>query len=453
MRVAVTFYAETRRRAAAASTAPTSWAAGSTARETFLAGNRPPLNPHPGADGGGARGAAGRSTTRPCGGSEFNVFVVPPAAAGGPIDVYQISPQTAARPLSDRRPFQDQRRRRRQRRRLARLHQCLPRHRRRRAAPPGGGRAPIAVTHLLGDPLPTEIHVFLSIWTGRPLVVDRRRSAAPVRGDSGRIAEVRASSQLRRHDSRPSLQGDATFARSIKRFVEKRLARIACRPNGERGDISGSRAAVSCRAAWEDLFHDKHSSGAGFGASARRRRAAHRAARPRRRSGRRPPRASRPGASTFPRAIRRSSRATISGATPTTRWFQANPIPADRTVLGRRHRAQRGCRGAAARHRRDRQSRHRSGQPPGRGHVCELYGRGRDRGARHRAAAALSRPDRRRAHPRRSDPAVRDAGLSVADRRRHHSRSGQPDPLHRLRRPGRARHAEPRLLSARGRAI
>ena len=64
------------------------------------------------------------------------------------------------------------------------------------------------------------------------------------------------------------------------------------------------------------------------------------------------------------------------------------PDPGRPPVLGRLHGAQRGCRGAVARHRRDRQSRHRSGQPPGRRHVCELDGRGRDRGARHRAAAA-----------------------------------------------------------------
>ena len=36
---------------------------------------------------------------------------------------------------------------------------------------PAGQRAePLALIHQL-DPLPTEIHAFLSIWTGRPLVV------------------------------------------------------------------------------------------------------------------------------------------------------------------------------------------------------------------------------------------------------------------------------------------
>ena len=95
-------------------------------------------------------------------------------------------------------------------------------------------------------------------------------------------------------------------------------------------------------------------------------------------------------------------------------WFQANPIPADRvswgvgTVLSedverqlRAHR--RGCQCAR---------RHRSGQPPGLRHVCELDGRGRHRGARRRRAAALSRAHRGGADARRPRSPVRDAGLS-----------------------------------------
>ena len=45
-------------------------------------------------------------------------------------------------------------------------------------APAGQPTRPLAVTHLL-DPLPTEVHVFLSLWTGRPLLV--------VAGDPQRI--------------------------------------------------------------------------------------------------------------------------------------------------------------------------------------------------------------------------------------------------------------------------
>ena len=197
-----------------------------------------------------------------------------------------------------------------------------------------------------------------------------------------------------------------------------------------------------------------HSLRAGFGASAGRRRAADRAAR--RHDGASGPSA----ASRFaPWGVDLSARdPAIKPGDDFWRyannsWFPANPIPTDRTELGRLDRAQRGCRGAGPRHRRDRQSRHRPGQPPGRRHVCELYGRGRHRGARHRAAAALSRPHRRRGQSRRFDPAVRRARLSGADRRRHHCPIRPTRPATSPRRPGRARHAQPRLLSARGRAI
>ena len=110
--------------------------------------------------------------------------MVPPSAADGPIDVYQISPQTARGrypigghfktsvaadgSVAASRGF---------------TNACLDAA---VAEPAAGARpAPIAVTHLLG-PLPTEIHVFLSIWTGHPLVVVAGDPAAPVRGDPGR---------------------------------------------------------------------------------------------------------------------------------------------------------------------------------------------------------------------------------------------------------------------------
>ena len=65
------------------------------------------------------------------------------------------------------------------------------------------------------DPLPTEIHVFLSIWTQRPLVV--------VAGDPQRLFQVTAEGIA----EVPRDSGALNFAISIKRFVEKRLARIA----------------------------------------------------------------------------------------------------------------------------------------------------------------------------------------------------------------------------------
>ena len=148
-------------------------------REVHLAGARPPLNPIQ------ARMAAARAATagldhRVCGGSDFNALVVPPTTPDGPIDVYQISPQSARGrfpigghyktivaadgSVAASRGF---------------TNACIDAA---AADPaPGAQPAPIAVTHLM-DELPTEIHVFLSIWTGHPLVV--------VAGDPQRLFAV-----------------------------------------------------------------------------------------------------------------------------------------------------------------------------------------------------------------------------------------------------------------------
>jgi hypothetical protein len=139
-----------------------------TGRQTFLTGNRPPLGPHE------ARMAAARAATdaldhHPCGGDDFNVFVVPPAGPDAPIDVYQLSPQTG------------------------RGHFPLGGHFKSTIAADGSVVAstslaaacadlavpetaagqeahPLPITDA-ADPLPTELHVFLSIWTNHPLVV------------------------------------------------------------------------------------------------------------------------------------------------------------------------------------------------------------------------------------------------------------------------------------------
>ncbi len=157
-------------------------------RDIFTGADRPALNPIE------ARMARARDATegldhQACGEQPFNVFVIPPASARAPVDVYQISPATARGrfPLgghfratvaadgtvSDQRGFTN-----------ACLDLDVP------PVPEGQQPRPIAVTHLL-DPLPTEIHVFLAQWIGRPLLVvagDPQRIFL-VTGD--RIAEVR----------------------------------------------------------------------------------------------------------------------------------------------------------------------------------------------------------------------------------------------------------------------
>ena len=139
-----------------------------TGRQTFLTGSRPPLGPHE------ARMAAARAATdaldrHPCGGDDFNVFVVPPAAPDAPIDVYQLTPQTQ------------------------RGHFPLGGHFKATIAADGSVASSTILAAACGDlavpevaagqeahplpvtdeadPLPTELHVFLSIWTNHPLVV------------------------------------------------------------------------------------------------------------------------------------------------------------------------------------------------------------------------------------------------------------------------------------------
>ncbi|HEX8192028.1 MAG TPA: hypothetical protein VF552_03945 [Allosphingosinicella sp.] len=136
-------------------------------REVFAGADRPALTPTQ-RRMAAARAAVATLDRQPCGG-EFNVFVVPPAAADGPVDVYKLSPQTqrgkfplgghflatvaADGSVSSTRAF---------------ANRCVDLD-----APTelvGSQPRPLAVTHLL-DPLPTEIHVFLSLWMNRPLLV------------------------------------------------------------------------------------------------------------------------------------------------------------------------------------------------------------------------------------------------------------------------------------------
>jgi len=141
-----------------------------TAREVFLTpAQRPPLRPLQ-ARMAAARNLAEAQGHEACGAGGFNYLIVPPSAPSAPIVVYQISAQTARGrypvgghfrttvaadgSLVESRGF---------------TNVCVALD-----APPvsEGQRAPppAAIVHLL-DPMPTEIHVFLSLWAGRPLVV------------------------------------------------------------------------------------------------------------------------------------------------------------------------------------------------------------------------------------------------------------------------------------------
>jgi hypothetical protein len=137
-------------------------------RETYLTGDRPQLA------GLSQRLARARSASesddqRACTQQAFNVIAVPPEAPDGPIQVYRISaPESRSKlPLgghyrstvaaggtvTEARSF---------------TNGCLNVDV--GEVPAGSQPGPIAVTHLKDD-VPTEIHVFLSLFSGRPLVV------------------------------------------------------------------------------------------------------------------------------------------------------------------------------------------------------------------------------------------------------------------------------------------
>jgi hypothetical protein len=135
--------------------------------EVFAAGARPALGAAE-RRMAAARAAVATLDRQPCG-PDFNVIVIPPAAADAPIDVYKLSPQTQR----DRYPLGGH-----FRATVAAdgsvgavrgfTNRCLDLESGVELV--GQPQRPIGVTHLL-DPLPTEIHVFLSLWMNRPLVV------------------------------------------------------------------------------------------------------------------------------------------------------------------------------------------------------------------------------------------------------------------------------------------
>jgi hypothetical protein len=109
-----------------------------------------------------------------CGQQPFNVTVVPPETADGPIDVYLMAPQTAAGfPIGGHhRITLDAAGKETARRAFARS--CLTLNK----APDEAGAQPVGmvVSHLL-DPIPTEIHVFTALAAEMPVyvAVDRPR--------------------------------------------------------------------------------------------------------------------------------------------------------------------------------------------------------------------------------------------------------------------------------------
>jgi hypothetical protein len=139
-------------------------------RETFARGSGPELTPMQNRIAEAYR-LVSQTNARICGNSRPNLAVIPPDSLDAPMDVYVLTPQTqagifpfgghsratfsAAGALLSQRTF---------------TNTCLD-----MSNQPEGGDpiAAVGVTHLL-DPIPTEIHVFLSIWMALPVAVATR---------------------------------------------------------------------------------------------------------------------------------------------------------------------------------------------------------------------------------------------------------------------------------------
>lgn len=192
----VTFYAHGADGAPAAAVYRVSvLGARAVSREVFLTpAERPALT------GVEARMAAARDATdalpnQACG-DQFNVLVVPPVSATAPIDIYQLTPQTdrAKAPLgghfrstvaadgtvSDTHGFGG-----------ACADLTLP------DVPAGQAPPPVALTDTV-DPLPTELHVFTAITTGRPLIVTAGDPPRRFFVGGARIAEMTGEAQTGR---------------------------------------------------------------------------------------------------------------------------------------------------------------------------------------------------------------------------------------------------------------
>jgi len=140
-------------------------------RETFRPGAGPELTPMQRrlAD---AFSLVSQMDVRVCGQGRPNLAVIPPESLDAPMDVYVLTPQTqeglfpfgghsrgtfsAAGVLLSQRTF---------------TNSCVNlSNRPDRGAPAGETFAGIGITHLL-DPIPTEIHVFMTIWMEVPVFV------------------------------------------------------------------------------------------------------------------------------------------------------------------------------------------------------------------------------------------------------------------------------------------
>jgi hypothetical protein len=137
--------------------------------EVFAEGSRPPLTPVQARIADAVALARAQTQFRPCTPANFNAAAIPPETPDGPVDVYLLTAMTesgvfpmgghylvrvgADGKIVSTRPF---------------TKSCIN-----MSPPPATNSsqpAALMLTHLL-DPTPTEIHVFMSIWTRFPIFV------------------------------------------------------------------------------------------------------------------------------------------------------------------------------------------------------------------------------------------------------------------------------------------
>jgi hypothetical protein len=126
-----------------------------------------------------------RSKFKPCTPANFNVTAVPPKVPSGPVEVYLLT----AMVRSGEYPFGGHYRlevgdkgRIRSSRKFTNACMNIPDGR----GADGEQSVALGVTHLL-DPVPTEIHVFMSIWLGKPIYVSAGNRVWEVAGPAIRL--------------------------------------------------------------------------------------------------------------------------------------------------------------------------------------------------------------------------------------------------------------------------
>jgi hypothetical protein len=161
---------------------PVAWYSGRVRDGKVIAGELYPETSRPALTAQQLRLKAAADTARafteyePCTPAPFNLAMIPPSAPDAPVDAYLLSAQTerGVYPLGGHY-------------RLTLADGKLVSHRRfmkscvnmasDAASKEHGAPAALIVSHLL-DPTPTEIHVFMSIWTRKPIYVMTPESKA-----------------------------------------------------------------------------------------------------------------------------------------------------------------------------------------------------------------------------------------------------------------------------------